>query len=166
MSDGPYKCRINGSSGDTEIWLNGKWVPFSYAGRWVTEKVVDELNRLHTEKERYEQAYFKQSHEIEQVLGEALGFPRLAADRKNFGHLPVDDPTVCVGELVPVDLVAIAAERLAKSELTDAEIEAGVEAYKWHRIPKEFGVKVADGLPSPVQAFREAVRKAREDHER
>jgi hypothetical protein len=45
--------------------------------------------------------------------------------------------------------------------LTDDEIEAGVEAYKWHRIPKAFGVKVADCLPSPADAFRAAVRKVR-----
>jgi hypothetical protein len=54
----------------------------------------------------------KRDHEMEQVLGKALGAPALFPDASQ-----VDDGSVCVGDHVLETLVDKAAKRIAELEL-------------------------------------------------
>ena len=64
------------------------------------EKRISELNR----------ALAKQNEEICQILGAALGYPKYSDDRINFPDMPLDDPSVCVGDHVAESIAAEAAE--------------------------------------------------------
>lgn len=56
-----------------------------------------------------------QGHEIEQILGQALGYPWFKDDPKNFPDATEKDG-VCVGDHTPVTLAMEAAQRLGKPE--------------------------------------------------
>jgi len=53
------------------------------------------------------EAWIKENHEIEQILGKALGYPELYPDVSK-----VDDGTVCVRDHVAVTLVQEAAAKI------------------------------------------------------
>lgn len=55
----------------------------------------------------------KEFHEIEQILGKALGYPWYKDDQKNWPDATEDDG-VCVGEHVAVTLAMEAADKLGK----------------------------------------------------
>lgn len=78
---------------------------------------------LEARNEYIKDAISAESHEIEQLLGTALHYPRLAADHVNFPEMDPDDPEVCVGEHVPITLVMEAARKIAQLEKEGAEQE-------------------------------------------
>jgi len=63
------------------------------------------------EIERLRDAYAKQVHDVEQTLGQALGYPWYKDDQKNFPGATEADG-VCVGEHVPETLAAEAAAQI------------------------------------------------------
>ncbi len=58
-------------------------------------------------------AYSKENHEIEQILGKALGYPWFKDDQKNFPDATEVDG-VCIGDHVPATLAMEAARWIAK----------------------------------------------------
>lgn len=77
--------------------------------------VQREREEAKTENTRLREACIKDEHEIQQVLGKALGYPELYPKASE-----VDDGTVCVGEHVGVTVAQEAADKI-KSLEQDAE---------------------------------------------
>jgi hypothetical protein len=73
---------------------------------------TDREAELVTENRRLRKACINQSHEIEQTLGRALGYPRYADDQENFPGATGDD--VCVGEHVAETLAIEIARRFTE----------------------------------------------------
>lgn len=71
----------------------------------IVSNVLDELEPI-------KQAFAKQDHEICQILGKALGYPKFADDQKNFPGATGDD--VCVGEHTAETIAAEAAKKIDK----------------------------------------------------
>lgn len=68
-------------------------------------------SQLRAKVARAERAYYKTAHELEQLLGRALGYPWFKDDQVNFpGSTEADG--VCVGEHVPESIAAEAAARI------------------------------------------------------
>jgi hypothetical protein len=65
----------------------------------------------------------KRSHEIEQVLGKALGYPWFKDDQRNFPGTTEADG-VCVGEHVDITLAMEASAQLAAANATVAQCKA------------------------------------------
>lgn len=65
----------------------------------------------------------KELHEVEQVLGKALGYPAYADDPKNFPGATEKDG-VCVGEHTPATLALEMVERFKKLEAIVAPVLA------------------------------------------
>ena len=69
----------------------------------------------------------KSSHEIEQILGRSLGYPRFCDDQKNFPGT-TDADGVAVGEHVAATLAAEAADRINHLNTRVKELEAALAA--------------------------------------
>ena len=85
-------------------------------------------HRLEAEIERLRDAYTTQVHDIEQTLGQALGYPWYKDDQVNFcGATEADG--VCVGEHVPETLAAEAAAEIGKLQEALSYLYADVNGY-------------------------------------
>jgi len=73
-------------------------------------------------------AYAKQVHDVEQTLGQALGYPWYKDDQKNFPGATEADG-VCVGEEVPETLAALAAAQIEMLREALSYIYADVNGY-------------------------------------
>jgi hypothetical protein len=67
---------------------------------------------MNCEIEHYKNACIKLNHEVCQILGKALGYPKYMDDPVNFPDATEADG-VCVGEHVAETLAAEAAKKLA-----------------------------------------------------
>ncbi len=101
----------------------------------------NEIAALKAEIERLKRAAAQESHEIEQILGPALGYPPYSGDQKNFPGATEADG-VCVGEHVAASLAAEAADKiralLAEVELLRAEREAAKAVCNSQPVPDAF----------------------------
>jgi len=102
------------SDQDYSTWTEAELMPA------IDIELVKEVVRLVTKEEETEQAekikelersFARQSIEIEQFLGRALGFPWYKDDPKNFPNATESDG-VCVGDHTPESLAAQAANAL------------------------------------------------------
>lgn len=73
------------------------------------------LQAAKKDREELIRGFQKSSHEIEQTLGRALGYPWFKDDRKNFPGATEEDG-VCVGDHVAESLAAEAAKRIKELE--------------------------------------------------
>jgi hypothetical protein len=74
---------------------------------------------------KLEDGIARESHDIEQSLGIALGYPWYKDDPKNFPDA-TEESGVCVGEHVPASIAAEAARRITELEAVIADLEAEV----------------------------------------
>ena len=74
------------------------------------KELVDEIERLTARVTSLEEGYIQNEHEIEQLLGKALGYPWYKDDPKNFPDATELDG-VCVGEHSALTLAMEAATR-------------------------------------------------------
>ena len=82
-----------------------------------------ELAALRAENARLFNACVKMEHEIQQVVGKALGYPWFKDDQKNF-PCSIEADGVCVGEHVAVTLADEAAATIADLRRQLAEADA------------------------------------------
>ena len=80
---------------------------------------------------RLRYAFGKESHEVEQILGQALGYPWYKDDPKNFPGTTEKDG-VCVGEHIPQTLAmdAVAVIRAMAEALQKVDISMNAEFAK------------------------------------
>ncbi len=81
----------------------------------AVRKVLTEVVVLRAKLERVQRAYFSEAHEIDQILGKALGYP--AADES---IMPEPDGSVVTGEHTPVTLAMEAAKKLKEANWRQA----------------------------------------------
>lgn len=91
---------------------------FICADREDVPALVAEVRALREEIERLRHDWAQADHEVEQILGKALGYPLLYPAVST-----VDDGQVCVGDHVAASLAMEAADRLTSAETLQAEIE-------------------------------------------
>lgn len=89
-----------------------------------------------------EYASLKQSYEIEQILGKALGYPKYKDDPKNFPD--ATDDSVCVGDHVPESLALEAACRIEALERDGRCVPVDVDLY---------GFTKAEITPPPTSIY-------------
>lgn len=70
----------------------------------------------------WKQLYYELAREVEQVLGQALGYPWYKDDQKNFPGSTEKDG-VCVGDHVPESLLAEASNYIQKLEIENESQE-------------------------------------------
>lgn len=75
------------------------------------------LKQLAEQAAFYKDACIKQNHEICQILGKALDYPKYCEDQKNFPGATENDG-VCVGDHVAETLAGEVARRLIAAEGT------------------------------------------------
>ncbi len=172
------KCPECGSELDTGFECNNQACQFDAAPEvaelatiilLVSERADPNLilTRLRSfvaaEKEAYEKAMAdlrtavaRESREIEQTLGKALGYPWYKDDPKNFPNA-TEANGVCVGEHVPASLAVEAARKIA--DLTRERDEAlsqlnssGNVIYQWR--------EVAERAEADAAAMRQLVRNS------
>lgn len=117
-------------------WADGKQICFAWVGNGAVIHEQDQWQswvrdsgavRIDGEGERVKELIDKwriSDHEIEQILGKALGYPRYIDDQKNFPGSTGDD--VCVGEHVAVTLASEVAARVTALERELSEAKAAV----------------------------------------
>lgn len=71
----------------------------------------DKIDSIIMTNNRWRDALIKQSDQIEQILGKALGYPWYKGDQKNFPGATEADG-VCVGEHVPLTIADEAANKI------------------------------------------------------
>lgn len=97
----------------------------------------EQIGWLEREVERLKDAIAKQSHDIEQTLGKALGYPRYVDDQKNFPDATEADG-VCVGEHVPESLALEAANKIKRlQELYDSACNIAAQRADELRVLRE-----------------------------
>lgn len=79
------------------------------------DKLAALQSQLAASEKKHGDIYYKTAHEVEQILGKALGYPWFKDDLKNFPDATEADG-VCVGEHVPETIAAAAANRIKKLE--------------------------------------------------
>lgn len=87
---------------------------------------------LRAENERLRNAIAKQNHDIEQTLGQALGYPWFKDDQKNFPGA-TEANGVCVGEHVAETLATEAASKIESLRVRLADAERDAARYRWLR---------------------------------
>jgi len=82
---------------------------------------------------------WKESIEIEQILGKALGYPRFKDDQKNFPEA-TEEHGVCVGDHVAVTLAMEASEKIKQLKERNEKLskrpvttEEALAQYHWLR---------------------------------
>lgn len=89
---------------------------------------MHEMHALKNEVERMRNIGMKISHEVEQSLGKALGYPWFKDDQKNFpGATDLDG--VCVADHVAETIAEEAANRIRVLELHFTSLMSATEAY-------------------------------------
>lgn len=85
------------------------------------------------EIKRIQDVYVAGDHEVEQILGRVLGYPRYCDDQDNFPGALFEDG-VCVGEHVPATLAAEAAAALATARTRIAELAEALSRVRRHLV--------------------------------
>ena len=91
--------------------LSGRDVPTSPAAQAIWEAFTAAEERI----QYLEHAGRSRDHEIEQILGKALGYPWYMDDQKNFPGATEQDG-VCVGDHTALSLVDEAASRIKQEK--------------------------------------------------
>ena len=78
-------------------------------------ELESERDALKAECDRLRDAAIRQNHEIAQILGRALGYPRYCDDQKNFPGT-TDADGVCVGDHTAESLAAEVADKIDRLE--------------------------------------------------
>ena len=89
---------------DHPVYLGKKRCPYC---------AIEDRDSLYRTNQTLRNGNARQSFEIEQILGRALGYPRYADDQKNFPN-STDEDGVCVGEHVPETIAVEAANKILK----------------------------------------------------
>jgi hypothetical protein len=125
------------------------------------------LRQTLSASKRMVNAGIKNEHEIEQILGKALGYPWFKDDQKNFPGA-TEEHGVCVGEHVAVTLAMEAAERIKDGDMIverlhrivkrDAQLRRDIDA-ALNVTPEERQAETGAGLQGAVALLIKNIEK-------
>lgn len=92
-----------------------------------TNLLLDEIELLTKDRDRYCKAYWESAHEIDQTLGRALGYPVYPDNDPN---CPGEPGEVETGEHVPETLAMEAANKIRSFEQTIASYREALESFQ------------------------------------
>lgn len=96
---------------------------FARGGRLTA--LCDSHEALRAKVEKSERAYYTTANDIEQSLGNALGYPKYRDDPENFPE--ATDDSVCVGDHVPESLASEAAAKITSQNATITRLRGLIE---------------------------------------
>ncbi len=106
-------ARITEFTQQVEFYKNGRYLAVVEAEQLREElaTVKEDLTKVKAKLAHAEKAYYQTANEVENILGQAMGYPWFKDDQQNFPGATEADG-VCVGEHVPASIAEEAAKKL------------------------------------------------------
>jgi hypothetical protein len=118
----------------------------------IVHRVMDKLSEKDSEISRLRYAFGKESHEVEQILGQALGYLWYKDDQKNFPGATEKDG-VCVGEHIPQTLAMEAVHEIARLNAIVDDIAKYID---WSRMPSDLLARIRERKDMKAYVEQEA----------